>query len=289
MLLHGLITVSLVTALYTRLSEAASRGDHARGDALPPPGAAAAVGASSCPASCFVGVLAPYVASTLFFKNTLEETRAIAVVLAGLIWLVIPMAWTYLNDRVFYAHQMTWMTFRLQCVTTGLSTVGALVAATLDPSLTAFALSLGQVAGLRRHGARSGSACCAAGTATSGLRGAACDLPQARACPPLAHRPGPALAHPHLPPRPRRDPRRARAARSAALVLGVARGHPARPSPGAVAHALGRARDRRRPRADHASARAPLSLQCLLWAHTRRPRVEGAPARREHDEREEQR
>ena len=30
MLLHGLITVSLITALYTRLSEAASRGDHAR-------------------------------------------------------------------------------------------------------------------------------------------------------------------------------------------------------------------------------------------------------------------
>ena len=76
--------------------------------------------------------------------------------LAGLIWLVIPMAWTYLNDRVFYAHQMTWMTFRLQCVSTGLSTVGALIAATLVPSLTAFALSIGQVARLRRHGAAVG-------------------------------------------------------------------------------------------------------------------------------------
>jgi putative peptidoglycan lipid II flippase len=96
------------------------------------------------PAVILVGVLAPYVAATLFFKNSLQETRAIAVVLTGLIWLVIPMAWTYLNDRVFYAHQMTWMTFRLQCVTTTLSTVAALVAATLDPSLTAFALSLGQ-------------------------------------------------------------------------------------------------------------------------------------------------
>ena len=92
----------------------------------------------------FVGVLAPYVAATLFFNNPLEETRAIAVVLAGLIWLVIPMAWTYLNDRVFYAHQMTWMTFRLQCVSTGLATVGALVAATTVPDLTAFTLSVGQ-------------------------------------------------------------------------------------------------------------------------------------------------
>jgi putative peptidoglycan lipid II flippase len=54
------------------------------------------------------------------------------------------MSWTYLNDRVFYAHQMTWMSFRLQCVTTSLATVGALVAATLEPQLTAFALSVGQ-------------------------------------------------------------------------------------------------------------------------------------------------
>ncbi|HYN68100.1 MAG TPA: lipid II flippase MurJ [Ornithinibacter sp.] len=144
MLLHGLVTVSLITALYTRLSEAASRGDsaqvmryHHQGLRLP--------SVVLVPGVVFVGVLAPYVAATLFFKNSLEETRAIAVVLAGLIWLVIPMAWTYLNDRVFYAHQMTWMTFRLQCVSTSLATVGALIAATMAPSLTAFTLSVGQV------------------------------------------------------------------------------------------------------------------------------------------------
>jgi putative peptidoglycan lipid II flippase len=143
MLPHGLITVSLVTALYTRLSEAASRGDHAsvmryhhQGLRLP--------SVLLVPGVILVGVLAPYVASTFFFKNTLEETSAIALVLSGLIWMVIPLAWTYLNDRVFYAHQMTWMTFRLQCVTTGLSTIGALVAATLSPGITAFALSVGQ-------------------------------------------------------------------------------------------------------------------------------------------------
>ena len=143
MLLHGLVTVSLITALYTRLSEAASHGDsaqvmryHHQGMRLP--------SVILVPGVVFVGVLSPYVASTLFFKNPLAETRAIAVVLSGLIWLVIPMAWTYLNDRVFYAHQMTWMTFRLQCVTSGLSAIGALVAATVVPGLTAFTLSLGQ-------------------------------------------------------------------------------------------------------------------------------------------------
>ena len=144
MLPHGLITVSLVTALYTRLSEAASRGDHRQvlryhdqGMRLP--------SVLVVPMIVLMGVLAPHVASTFFFTNSLEETRAIAVVLAGLVWMVIPMAWTYLNDRVFYAHQMTWMSFRLQCVTTGVATVGALLAATLDPAVTAFALSLGQV------------------------------------------------------------------------------------------------------------------------------------------------
>ena len=164
------------------------------------------------PAVILVGVLAPYVAATLFFKNSLAETRAIAVVLTGLIWLVIPMAWTYLNDRVFYAHQMTWMTFRLQCVTTSLSTVGALVAATLDPSLTAFALSLGQAlayvvgAGVgfyvlrRQHG-------------NLGLR-ATGRIYLKLAVPAAAHRPGPVLGDPHLPARPRRD------ARGAGLVIG---------------------------------------------------------------------
>jgi putative peptidoglycan lipid II flippase len=143
MLPHGLVTVSLVTALYTRLSEAASRGDHRQvlryhdqGMRLP--------SVVIVPGIVLIGVLAPYVASTFFFKNSLEETHAIAVVLRGLVWLVIPMAWTYLNDRVLYAHQMTWMSFRLQCVTTSVATVGALVALTLDPSITAVALGIGQ-------------------------------------------------------------------------------------------------------------------------------------------------
>ena len=143
MLPHGLVTVSLVTALYTRLSEAASRDDHdevmrlhARGLRLP--------SVILVPSVVLIGVLAPQVASTFFFTNRLEQTHAIAIVLQGLVWMVLPMAWTYLNDRVFYAHQMTWMSFRIQCVTTGLASLGALVASRLDPGITAFALSVGQ-------------------------------------------------------------------------------------------------------------------------------------------------
>ena len=160
-------------------------------------------------------MLAPYVAATLFFKNSLEETRAIAVVLAGLIWLVIPMAWTYLNDRVFYAHQMTWMTFRLQCVSTGLATVGALVAATLMPSLTAFTLSIGQSLAYVVDGVRRVLRCCAASTATS-----ACAAPRwstsSSRCPPWSTALALSWADPHGAARPRRDPWRARAASPAA-------------------------------------------------------------------------
>ncbi len=144
MLPHGLVTVSLVTALYTSLSEAASHGDarqvrryHDQGMRLP--------AVIIVPGIAFLSVLAPYIASTFFFNNTLEETSAIAVVLAVIAWMAIPMSWTYLNDRVFYAHQMTWMSFRLQCVTTGIATVGAVVALQLDPAITAMALGAGQV------------------------------------------------------------------------------------------------------------------------------------------------
>ena len=68
MLPHGLITVSLVTALYTRLSEAASRDDHAavmryhhQGLRLP--------SVLLVPGVILVGVLAPYVAVDLLLQE----------------------------------------------------------------------------------------------------------------------------------------------------------------------------------------------------------------------------
>jgi putative peptidoglycan lipid II flippase len=144
MLPHGLITVSLVTALYTSLSEAASRDDtrqvrryHDQGLRLP--------AVIIVPGCVFLAVLAPYITSTFFFSNSLDQTRAIAVVLSVIAWMAIPMSWTYLNDRVFYAHEMTWMSFRLQCVTTGVATIGAVVALQVEPARTAMVLGAGQV------------------------------------------------------------------------------------------------------------------------------------------------
>ena len=140
---HGLVTVSLVTALYTRLSEAASEGNdravvryHDQGLRMPSvllvPGVAVGL------------AFAPLVASTIFFGNSLAQTAAVATVLYGVLWLVIPMGWGYLNDRVLYAQTQTYLTFRIQLVVTSTATLVTLYAASLDPGRTAFVVGLGQ-------------------------------------------------------------------------------------------------------------------------------------------------
>jgi putative peptidoglycan lipid II flippase len=140
---QGLVTVSLVTALYTRLSEAASVGDdravvryHDQGMRMPSvllvPGVALAL------------AFAPLVASTIFFGNSLAQTAAVATVLYGVLWLVIPMGWAYLNDRVLYAQTQTHLTFRIQVAVTSTATLVTLYAATVDPGRTAVVVGLGQ-------------------------------------------------------------------------------------------------------------------------------------------------
>ncbi|MBM6403486.1 murein biosynthesis integral membrane protein MurJ [Phycicoccus sp. CSK15P-2] len=143
MLPHGIVTVSLVTALYTQLSEAASRDDHAsvmrhheQGLRMPAP--------LLLPVAALVLATVPLVTATFFFENPLTDTEAIASVLVGLFGGVVPLGWVYLNDRVFYAQQQTFWSFRTQCVVTGLSMTVAAFAATLPPQRTATVLAFGQ-------------------------------------------------------------------------------------------------------------------------------------------------
>ncbi|HET7762350.1 MAG TPA: lipid II flippase MurJ [Phycicoccus sp.] len=140
---HGLVTVSLVTALYTKLSEAASVGDdravvryHDQGMRMP--------SVFLVPGVAFAFAFAPLLASTIFFGNTLAQTAAVATVLYGVLWLVIPMGWGFLNDRVLYAQTQTYLTFRIQVVVTSTATLVTLLAATLDPGRTAVVVGLGQ-------------------------------------------------------------------------------------------------------------------------------------------------
>jgi putative peptidoglycan lipid II flippase len=140
---HGLITVSLVTALYTRLSEAAAENDgpavvryHDQGMRMP--------AVFLLPVTALALTLAPLVASTIFFGNSLASTQDVATVLYALLWLVVPFGWGFLNDRVLYAQTQTYLTFRIQVVVTTVATLGALAAATVRPELTAVVVSLGQ-------------------------------------------------------------------------------------------------------------------------------------------------
>lgn len=143
MLPHGIVTVSLVTALYTQLSEAASRGDHEtvmrhheQGLRMPAP--------LLLPVVALVLATVPVVTATLFFRNPLSDTQAIAAVLVGLFGGILPLGWVYLNDRVFYAQQQTFWSFRTQCVVTGISMAVAWFASTLAPQRTATVLAFGQ-------------------------------------------------------------------------------------------------------------------------------------------------
>lgn len=143
MLPHGLVTVSLVTALYTQLSEAASRGDHAtvmrhheQGLRIP--------AALLLPVVALVLATVPFVTATFFFDNPLTDTEAIAAVLVGLFGGIIPLGWVYLNDRVFYAQQQTFWSFRTQALVTGTSITVALGAAQLSPQWTGTVLAFGQ-------------------------------------------------------------------------------------------------------------------------------------------------
>ncbi|NHA70012.1 murein biosynthesis integral membrane protein MurJ [Phycicoccus flavus] len=140
---HGLVTVSLITALYTRLSEAAAVGDHAavrryhqQGMLMP--------SVLLVPGVAFLFAFAPLVASTLFFSLTLTQTAQLALVLSGIVWLVIPMGWGFLNDRVLYAQTQTYLTFRIQCVVTATAATIAFAAAFIRPGLSAVVVGAGQ-------------------------------------------------------------------------------------------------------------------------------------------------
>ena len=143
MLPHSLVTVSLVTALFTRMSAAAHAGNRAeiladvhRGLRMPAvllvPGTVAAV------------VLGPTAVRVAFAANSAEQTNAIAGVMVTMMLGVVPFGWLYLVQRVYYAFEDARTPFRLQLVVTAIATAVNLVAAGLDPRATGPVVGLGQ-------------------------------------------------------------------------------------------------------------------------------------------------
>jgi putative peptidoglycan lipid II flippase len=143
MLPHSLITLSLVTALFTRMSTAAHAGrtsdvvdDFGRGLRMPAvllvPGTVAAV---------VFGTPAVHLA---FFVNTDEQTAAIARVMVAMMVGLLPFGWLYLIQRVYYAYEDARTPFNLQVVVTAVATAVNLYAFTVDPSQVGVVVGIGQ-------------------------------------------------------------------------------------------------------------------------------------------------
>lgn len=140
---HALVTVSLVTALYTRMARAVHEEDRrafvedfGRGLRMP--------AVVLIPVTTLIIALGPLVTSTLFFRSPIPETNAIAGVMMTLVVGVIPYGWIYLNERAFYANEDAFTAFRIQCVVTAISVLGTLVAAGLAPPQTGRMVGLAQ-------------------------------------------------------------------------------------------------------------------------------------------------
>jgi putative peptidoglycan lipid II flippase len=143
MLPHSLITLSLVTALFTRMSRAAHANrvgdvlaDLGRGLRMPAvllvPGTVAAV------------LLARQVAYVVFFSNSEAQTDAIAQVIVAMIIGIVPFGWLYLIQRVYYAYEDAKTPFSLQLVVTAVATAVNLLAFLGDPARAGIVVGLGQ-------------------------------------------------------------------------------------------------------------------------------------------------
>ena len=143
MLPHSLVTLSLVTALFTRMSTAAHAGDTravvddlGRGLRMPAvlllPGTVAAV---------LLGTAAVRLA---FFRNTDPQAHAIAPVMIAMMLGLLPFGWLYLIQRVYYAYEDARTPFHLQLVVTGVATAVNVAAFFAEPQRVGVLVGLGQ-------------------------------------------------------------------------------------------------------------------------------------------------
>jgi len=143
MLPHSLITLSLVTALFTRMSAAAHAGDTravvadlGRGLRMP--------AVLLVPGTLAVLPLGVAVARIAFFRNTVPQADAIAAVMIAMMLGLLPFGWLYLIQRVYYAYEDAKTPFYLQLVVTAVATAVNLVALFADPARAGILVGIGQ-------------------------------------------------------------------------------------------------------------------------------------------------
>jgi len=125
MLPHSLVTVSLVTALFTRMSRAAHVGDlvEVRADVHR---GLRLTAVATVPATVGAFVLGFAATATLYLGSSEASTRGIAEVMMAMMFGLVPFGAFYLLQRVFYAFEDGQTPFTLQIVVTVVATIASM-------------------------------------------------------------------------------------------------------------------------------------------------------------------
>jgi putative peptidoglycan lipid II flippase len=143
MLPHSLVTVSLVTALFTRMSRAAHIGDLGEVRADVDKGIRLTA-VATVPATVGAFVLGFVATATLYQGSSEASTRGIAVVMMAMMVGLVPFGVLYLLQRVFYAFEDARTPFRLQIVVTVVATTANLASLLLPLQWIAVGVGAGQ-------------------------------------------------------------------------------------------------------------------------------------------------
>ena len=133
---HGIVTVSLTTALYTRMSGLAGRNDLAETDALSLVATRPVAYVSMAAAALFVAV-GPLLTQLIF------GSAVVGHVLAVLSLGLVGFSQAYVLNRTSFALQDARGPFRTQLVIAGLSAAGSAAALLLPPEYTVLGIAAG--------------------------------------------------------------------------------------------------------------------------------------------------
>jgi putative peptidoglycan lipid II flippase len=143
MLPHSLVTVSLVTALFTRMSRAAHIGDlgEVRADIHK---GLRLTAVATVPATVGAFVLGFAATATLYPGTSEAGTRGIAEVMMAMMFGLVPFGAFYLLQRVFYAFEDGKTPFKLQVVVTVVATIANFASLLLPLRWIAVGVGAGQ-------------------------------------------------------------------------------------------------------------------------------------------------
>lgn len=143
MLPHSLVTVTLVTALFTRMSKAAGAGrlDEVRADV---DRGMRLTAVATVPATVGAFVLGFAATATIFAGNSAAETRGIATVMMAMMVGLVPFGIFFLLQRAFYAFEDAKTPFKLQVVVTIVATLANLASLLLPVRWIVVGVGAGQ-------------------------------------------------------------------------------------------------------------------------------------------------